>query len=435
MKLLYKIMNKNKFLYKFLNMKRKSVLVLCALTAMGAFAQKNLVEDVEHAIGGFEVKVDAYKKAATDILPALENAETKGDAKTWYVAGKTNFGLYDRYFSMMQLGQDVDKEGMGMALLKGYDYYMTALPLDSVKQTNKDGSYKTDKHGNVKVKTKYSKDIVNALVGHHNDFQLAGSFLYDAKKYAEACKCWEVYVSMPTSGLAEREKFLAPDSTLAQIEFFRGVSAWQGEDLKAAVSAFANARKMGYLQKEAFDYAMNCYANLNDNEGIVAVAKEAMPLFGDVDSQYINIIINDNINKGNYAEAEKLVEEAIAKNPSNAELYNVKGIMLEQKEDEEGALACFKKAVELNPEYMRGQFNAGRVLVKQAVALQSENEKLKGAEFAKMKETKVLPLYKEAMPFMEKAYQLDSTDSQIKNILSNIYYQLGLEDKLKSLGY
>lgn len=416
-------------------MKRKSILLLCALTTFGAFAQKSIVEDVDHAVDGFDVKVDVYKKAAQDILPALENEETKSDAKTWFVAGKTNLGLYDKFFTMMKFGQEVDKELMGTSLLKAYDYFVTALPLDSVKQTNKDGSFKKEKNGKIKVKTKYSKDIINNLIGHHNDFQLAGSLLYDLKKYPEACKAWGIYVSMPTSGLAERDKFMAADSTLSQIEFYRGVAAWQGEDLKTAVAAFANARKMGYQQKEAYDYAMNCYANMNDNEGIVAVAKEALPLFGDKDSQYINIIINDNINKGNYAEAEKLVEEAIAQNPDNAELYNVKGIMLEQKDDETGALACFKKAVELNPEFMQGQFNAGRLLVKQAVNLQSENEKLKGAEFAKMKEEQVLPLYKEAMPYMEKAYLLDSTDSQIKNILSNIYYQLGLEDKLKSLGF
>lgn len=58
-------------------MKRKSILMLCALTTFGAFAQKNLVDDVEDAIGGFNVKADAYKAAAQNIIPALTNEETK----------------------------------------------------------------------------------------------------------------------------------------------------------------------------------------------------------------------------------------------------------------------------------------------------------------------------------------------------------------------
>ena len=35
---------------------------------------------------------------------------------------------------------------------------------------------------------------------------------------------------------------------------------------------------------------------------------------------------------------------------------------------------------------------------------------------------------------MEKAYQLNPTDSQTKNLLSNVYYQLGMEAELESMG-
>mgnify|MGYP000318982829 CR=1 FL=1 len=38
-------------------MKKKSILLLCALTTFGAFAQKSLVDDVEHQIGDAETGV------------------------------------------------------------------------------------------------------------------------------------------------------------------------------------------------------------------------------------------------------------------------------------------------------------------------------------------------------------------------------------------
>ena len=38
-------------------MKKKSILLLCALTTFGAFAQKSLVDDVEHQIGNAFVTV------------------------------------------------------------------------------------------------------------------------------------------------------------------------------------------------------------------------------------------------------------------------------------------------------------------------------------------------------------------------------------------
>lgn len=411
-------------------MKKTSILVFCALTTVGAFAQKAVVEEVDHAIGGM---TPDYKAASEKIVPALTNEETKGQAKTWFVAGKANMGLYDSQYTKLQLQQPIDTVLMANAIMKAYDYFKTALPLDSVKQVDKNGEYKREKDGRIKVKTKYSKDIIASLVGHHNDFSVAGNLFYDKKNYLEAAKCWGIYTSLPYSGITKRSEFAAADSTISQVEFYQAIALWQGEDLKGAVAAFESARKHGYTKKEAYDYAMNCYAGLNDNEGIVAIAKEALPLYGDKDSQYLNILINDNINKEKYDEAKSMLEEAIAKNPNNAELQNLMGLIYEQQKDEKTALDLFKKAVALDPNYAQGQFNTGRLLMKEAVAVQGELDSLKGSAYVKAKEERLVPLFKEALPYMEKAYSLDSTNANAKNILRNLYYQLGEADKLKAL--
>lgn len=411
-------------------MKKQLILAMFALTAVGAFAQKNVVEEVEHAIGGYN---SDFKAASDKIEAALTNPETKDQAKTWFIAGKANFGLYDNLMAKKQLAQQVDTIQMAYAALKGYNYFMKALPLDTIVQLDKNGQPKVDKKGNKKVKTKYSKDIVNSLIGHHNDFRFAGSFLYDAKKYADAAKCWGVYASLPFSGIAPRDKFAAPDSMIAEMEFYQGVALWQSEDLKGAVNAFANARKHGYTKKEAYDYAMSCYAGLKDDAGVIAIAQEALPLFGDKDNQYIRLIINDDINKGKYEEAKKLLDDAIAQNPNSAELYNSRGVMYEQMKDDANAEASYRKAVAIDPENPQAQFNTGRTIMKKAVAVQKKMETLKGKAYADAKEKELIPLYNEALPYMEKAYQLDPTNSSTKNILSNIYYQLGDEAKLNAL--
>ena len=231
-----------------------------------------------------------YKSAAEKIVPALTNDETKSDAKTWFLGGKANFGIYDQEMVKLQLGQAADSVLMSNALLKGYDYFKAALPLDTVKQVDKKGQYKLNKDGSIKVKTKYSKDIVNLLMGHHNDFSIAGNLMYNKGNYKEAGQLWDVYVKMPYSGIADRDKFAVPDSTVAEMAFFEGVALWQGEDLKGAIDAFAMARKLGYQKKEAYDYALSCMANLQDTIGIVELAKEANKVYGKEDSQYIKLI-------------------------------------------------------------------------------------------------------------------------------------------------
>lgn len=411
-------------------MKTKSVLLLCALTTFGAFAQKSVVDEVDNILD--KMSPD-YKSAAEKIVPALTNDETKSDAKTWFLGGKANFGIYDQEMVKLQLGQAADSVLMSNALLKGYDYFKTALPLDTVKQVDKKGQYKLNKDGSIKVKTKYSKDIVNLLMGHHNDFSIAGNLMYNKGNYKEAGQLWDVYVKMPYSGIADRDKFAVPDSTVAEMAFFEGVALWQGEDLKGAIDAFAMARKLGYQKKEAYDYALSCMANLQDTIGIVELAKEANKVYGKEDSQYIKLIINDNINHNQYDEAQALIESAIAGNPNSADLYNLMGFICEQKKDDEQAFANYKKATELDPNFAPAQFNAGACIVRKAAVVREKVNKLTGAEYQNAINNELMPLYREALPYIEKAYELDNTDMSAKRVLSNLYYQLGDEAKLNAL--
>ena len=414
-------------------MKRKSILTLCAIVSLGAFAQQATVKDVEKAIGGLNPDVNTLVDAANKIKSALTNAETKDDAKTWYVAGKANFAIYDKQQTAMMMKQPIDTALMGGSMVEGYKYFMAALPLDSVKQLEKDGSYKLEKDGSIKVKTKYSKEIVNTLVTRHEDFNRAGGLLYDSKRYKEAAEAWGIYSSLPYSGLAERSKFVVADTILGMTAYYQGIALWQAGNVNDAVGAFANARKLGYKHKEAYDYALSCAAQAKDNVAIVAIAEEAYKEFGGKDIQYLNVLINDKLSKEEFDDAETLINDALNVDANNAELLNLKGLIVENKGNEDAALDEFKKAIEIDNTLAQGYFNAGRIVMKKVVAQQKAMETMNRSDYAKAKEEILIPLLKEALPYMERAYQLDDTNANAKRILSNIYYQLGDEEALQAL--
>ena len=414
-------------------MKRKSILTLCAIVSLGAFAQQATVKDVEKAIGGLNPDVNTLVDAANKIKSALTNAETKDDAKTWYVAGKANFAIYDKQQTAMMMKQPIDTALMGGSVVEGYKYFMAALPLDSVKQLEKDGSYKLEKDGSIKVKTKYAKEIVNTLVTRHEDFNRAGGLLYDSKRYKEAAEAWGIYSSLPYSGLAERSKFVVADTILGMTAYYQGIALWQAGNVNDAVGAFANARKLGYKHKEAYDYALSCAAQAKDNVAIVAIAEEAYKEFGGKDIQYLNVLINDKLSKEEFDDAETLINDALKVDANNAELLNLKGLIVENKGNEDAALDEFKKAIEIDNTLAQGYFNAGRIVMKKVVAQQKAMETMNRSDYAKAKEEVLIPLLKEALPYMERAYQLDDTNANAKRILSNIYYQLGDEEALQAL--
>lgn len=412
-------------------MKKLVLLLACAVIATGAVAQKRLVDEVKSEINDMGANSTSLKKSIDKIKPALTNDETKNDPQAWFIAGKANFNYYDKSVGERAIGKQIDEKAMANALLEGYDYLMTSYKLDSVPELQKDGTPKIDKKtGAVKFKTKYRKDITSAIGGHVNDFMQAGNALYDAKDYKGAAKCWGLYCDFENAEFLGKNRPEMADTIIAQMRFYQGIAAWQGEDLQGASEAFEAARKKGRLDKETFDYSMSVAASIpNNDEAVVALAKEALPLHGKTDNTYARVIVNDLINKEKYDEANTVMDQIIADNPSNAECLDLKGVLLEQQGKEDEAIQCFEKAVAAQDDYAKGYFDLGRMWFNKAIKAAEENENLSGAKLAEVTD----PLYRKAMPYLEKSYKLDPTNNDCKRALTNIYYQLNEEAKLKEI--
>lgn len=420
-------------------MKTLSILGLCLVTAVSASAQMNVVKEAERAgdIG----------EARKIIAPALTNEESKKEAYTWYVAGKKEFENFDNLYGKKALGQNVNGKDMGNSLVKGYEYYIVALPLDSVPEINKKtGTPKLNKDGSVKVKTKYSKDIINTITGHHNDFLQAGQFLYDAKDYAGAAKAWGIYVDMPSNQMFGKAAPKMPADTLVgQMLFYKGIAEWQSENLADANKSFSRALNTEFKDKQLYDYAMSVAAQLAEkckddsvaydakNAEVVSIARKANEIYGKEDSKYISIVINDLIIKKEYAEAQTLLEQAIANNPTNSQLLNVMGVLLEAQKKNDEAMAYYQKAVETDPKSAKNQYDLGRMIYIQAASISEGAANLDQAKYSKVHNEQVLPLLKKALPYLEEAYKLDETSSEYKQLLRRLYYDLNMGAELEKL--
>lgn len=412
-------------------MKKLFLLGLCFMAVAGASAQKSLVKEVEGKSKGFDAD---FAKARTQLAPALTDAETKDDAQTWYVAGTIEFGDYDSQLGKKAVGQAADDKAMGESLVKGYEYFMTAFPLDTIPEVDKTGAPKLNKDGSPKVKTKYSKDMAKKLAAHYNDYASGGQFLWEAQDYPGAYKAWSIYTSLPQNpSLGKDAPAAAPDSIVGQIYYFQGLAAWQAEKLDDAIAAFRSALKLGYNESSLYDYAIGVAAQKQDEGMIVEFAQEANKVYGDTTTKYLAIIINDKINKEKYDEAMTLLEQAIAVAPNNAELYDVRGILYQSQKKNDEAQADFEKAVSLNPDYMKAQLDLGRVLYAKAVAIEENAGTLDNAAYNKLREDQIDPLLKQAVPYLENALNNEQTESDARRLLRSIYYTLDDEANLKRI--
>ncbi len=395
--------------------------------AMGAAGQQIRINEAKKAISGLTMTVDSYNRAFNKLQPALTDDETRNRAETWALANRIKLELYDKYMDNRRVGKKIDLKTMGHTLIDAYDYGVIALKLDTIHVLDKKGQPVIDKKTKrPKVKTKYSKDIVNRLLEHHDNYRIVGSELYNVKDWNGAYKAWDYYCQM--AARTDDPRWIKPDSIVAEVRYYQGIAAWQKADTIDAVRLFSIARHSGYDHKEAYDYALVCLSDLGNEKEVINLAWDAYIKFGTSDPQYIRILINSFLAREDFSGANDLIDEALAANPNDDELYNLKGLVVENYDDIYKAFPFYQRCIELNDSNASGLFNVGRFFYNKAQETR-QHSRLYGKKLA----AQVNPMYREALPYLEKSYAINPRNKELVNALRDIYYKLGEADKLQSI--
>ena len=399
-------------------MKKISILGLACLAVGSMSAQMQVVKDVEHQLKG---DVTSYPKAIETLTPAFTNPESANQAQTWYVAGKRAIDFVNNAAAMQRVTGELNAPQAAQFVLDGFDYLQKALPLDSV----------VDAKG--KVKTKYSKDIIKGIKEHYNDFNNAALFLWEVEDYPNAVKAWELYTTLPQNPALVKAGLKAPaDTLLAEIMYNMGIGNSLAQNNEAALKDFRNAIAHGYTKKNAYDYAISAASQLQNPQAMAEIAEEAYALYGKEDSRYIGYMINNLIDKKEYAKADALIDKYIAEDPNNAQLYFVKGVLCDSEGNPEASMEAYKKAISLDEKNANALMQYGYKLYQRACDIdQNEGGNLSNAQYNEFRANKVDPLLKEAAGYLEKAYEIDDTMSDARQVLRSIYYNLNDEENLK----
>lgn len=399
----------------------KKIILLGATLVCGlsAFAQANVLKEAERAM---KAKDPSMKKVVEIVTPAFTNPETKDMAQTWFIPGKAGFNEYDYLLGLEQFGKlpENGKATMGKNLLDGYDYMMKALSLDTI----------IDPKG--KPKTKYSKDIINVLVGHYPDYNNNAINLWNLQDYKGAYKSWDIYLSMSADPAKFKGIQVPADTLLAEIAYNQALAAWQAKDPQASLNCFLKSKNLGYNKKQIYDYAISVASELGDSATLLSLASEAIPLFGDEEPMYLNLIINDYLIKQDYPNALKSINEAITKNPNNPEYYVVLGVIYDTQDKRQEAKDAYQKALAVDPDNAKANYYFGRAIYQDAYDASDKGPSDASQIDAYFKST-VKPLLEESAKYLEKANQIDPENPDPLKLLENVYYSLNDEAKLNDV--
>ena len=402
-------------------MKRVLLTVALCVAASASFAQKKVVNEAQSIAKGSNAD---FGEARTLIKGALENPETKDDAKTWYVAGFIEDQQFSNERTKQVLGQQPDEPVMYEALGSILPYFQKAYELDQLP--NEKG----------KVKPKYTKDIKSILSANHVYLFNGGAYYFDKQEYKKAYDFFNQYVEISELPMFAGTQTAEKDSTFMTVQFYAAAAASLAKDSRLAIAALERAKNTPYRQYDVYQYLCYEYGEARTAQDSVMLEKtfeEGMQVFPD-SAFFLNNLINTYIYSNRNEKALEMLNVAIQKNPNDANLYNVMGRVYETGlKDYANAEKNFQIALEKDPNLTDALSNIGRIYYNQGVNKLSEANMINDSKKYQEELGMAKDLFKKALPYYKKAHEAEPEKMDNMIALRGIYYNLNMGPELEAI--
>ncbi|GAP72547.1 TPR-domain containing protein [Candidatus Symbiothrix dinenymphae] len=396
-------------------MKRTFITVAVCLICTSSFAQQKVVRTVKNDL---KYEKPNFGELRTQIKGALENPETANSAEAWFLAGDVENKAFDAECVKLRIGQNdkVNVDVMYTALDASTAFFLKADELDQLP--NAKG----------KVKPKFRKQIKGILQANRQYYINAGSYFHEKENYAKAYDNFKFYGDIPTLPMFEGDKTmkddLATDTNAVKIRYFAGVSASLLHEHDKAIAIYDQLKNLHFPEEvEMYQRLALEYIGKGDSasyEGALKLGAERFP----AESFFLLNLINIQINNNRSDEAIEYLNKAIVADGQNAQFYDVLGLVYERKNDVPQAIVNIEKALAISPDNADALSHLGRLYYNKGVEQRGEADKINDPKKYADAMKAVEAIFRQALPYFEKAYQLNNKDSDAIFALRNIYYAL-----------
>lgn len=421
---------------KLIKMKKQILILSAVLLSMTAFAQKSELKAAEKA-----VKANDFTSAISAINDAeslIAAADQKTKAKFYYLKAKALYKNGAEGTNIEEVGAafnkliDFEKEtnkpkysneigllvnNLIQSIAKGAgEKYNTAI------QTKEPNDYE-------KAADEYSK--VYALSPSDTAFLDNAALLYNlGKAYDKSISAYNKLLAVNYTGISTT--YVATNKTNGKEVAYNDKKSM---DLQVKLGIVEDPRvEVKDSRREVIyrNLASN-YSGLEDNLKALEIITEGRKEFP---NSYSLLIDEANIHyrNGNEDLFKQKLEEAITINPTEPSLYYNVGVMNMNQKKVDEAIVNFNKAIELKPDYADAYNNIGAAIIEKAGPIIEEmNNNL--SDFAKYDKLQAqqFEIYKEAVPYYEKAYEFSGDNINIVQTLMGLYENLDMQDKLAEI--
>lgn len=408
-------------------MKKTLIMAALVLISAGCFAQKANVKKAKNL--ALQETPD-FSGARAAINEALTNEETKDLADTWYTAGLIGYQELSKENEKTYLGQARDEKRAGEAVVESFDYWMKAADLAGQKVL--------DKKGNEVLADKKTYALLQKKVlEYYKNQELVkyGIYLNDQRDFATAYGVFQRHLSIPELSLMQNEKLqkeMPKDSIYDQYKYYTAIFAIQAEMHPEAIAVLEEMKDGNYEAITVNQFLYQEYVNVQDTANYVRVLQDAVVRFPQ-EPWFLQNLINHYIFSGQEQEAINYLDQAIAREPNVAQYHLIKGNLNENQKNYEAALADFDRALAIDPTMADAEAGKGRVFYNQAVKMNEDAALIADAKEYKKALEEMNAMFRQSMPFFEKAHELAPDNRDYMITLRGLYYRFDMNDKYNAI--
>lgn len=408
-------------------MKKLAIMMALVLAGTCGYAQKKAVSSAKNK--AMSAEAPDFAGARQDIKAALENEETKNQANTWFVAGLIGYKENEHAMIQAQFGTPKDDEKVGLAVVESYDYWLKA---DELAMTPT-----VDKKGKEVVDLKTRKQIADKILEYYRSQDLVkyGIYLNDKRDYAQAYEVFMRHLNIPNLPMMQEAKYqkeMPKDTIYDQYMYYAGIFAAQCENHENAIKVFESMKDGQYEAITINQLLYQEYIALKDTANFVRVLQDATVKFPS-EPWFLQNLINHYIFSGQEQKAIEYLDQAIAREPNVAQYHHIKGNLDENAKNYDAALADFDAAIALDPTLADAHAGKGRVFYNQAVKMNEESAYISDQKAYNKALLDMNEMFRKALPFFEKAHELDAKNRDYMIILKGLYYRFHMDDKYTAI--
>lgn len=418
-------------------MKSKYVLLASALLiSVATFAQKDQIKAAEKALKAGN---------AQEAITILQGAEAASAAAPDAEKAQFHFVKANAHLALATKNEDTDANLSAAA--KAYQEVL------SIEKTSGKAKFSAQASTSI-IDVKY-KLINSAIADSKADKHATGAKkLYDAYLLDKKDTINLYYAASTYVNAKEYETAYNAYDELKKLNYSgKGTNFYAVNKINAEEQIFSTAKerdqmvKLGTHEKPRNEELPSKRGEIYKNmalilvqNGKVAEAKKAIAearVANPEDKTLILTEANLYLDTKDFDTYKKLITEVLAQSPNDADLVFNLGVISYNAKNLVEAETYYKRAIEIKPDYVNAYLNLAILKLDADKKLFEEIQKLGNSE-KDNKRYEVLKKQREAvfasaLPYLEKASELDATNEEVKGTLLSVYRALEMTEKAKAL--